>query len=56
MTAIIDGTGSLGAALGPLLIGWLTDAYVRSLSNYMYTESNTRKMVGKYPAIKLDGN
>ena len=24
VTAIIDGTGSIGAALGPLLIGWLT--------------------------------
>ena len=30
VTAIIDGTGSLGAALGPLLIGWLTDTLVRS--------------------------
>ncbi len=29
VTAIIDGTGSLGAAFGPLLVGWITSDYVR---------------------------
>ncbi|XP_064394360.1 glucose-6-phosphate exchanger SLC37A2-like isoform X2 [Halichondria panicea] len=27
VTAIIDGTGSLGAAVGPLIVGWLTSEY-----------------------------
>ena len=27
MAAIINGTGSLGAAFGPLIFGWLTDQY-----------------------------
>ena len=35
VTAIIDGTGSIGAAVGPLLIGWLTDSYVRLLRLYV---------------------
>lgn len=31
VTAIIDGTGSLGAAVGPLIVGWLTSEYVSVL-------------------------
>ncbi|CAI8027707.1 Putative glycerol-3-phosphate transporter 3 [Geodia barretti] len=32
VTAIIDGTGSIGAALGPLLVGWLSGTRLVSLS------------------------
>ncbi len=28
VTAIIDGTGSLGAAVGPLLVGFITNSKV----------------------------
>jgi sugar phosphate permease len=39
VTAIIDGTGSLGAALGPLLIGWLTDASSWNAAFYLLMAS-----------------
>ena len=32
VTAIIDGTGSIGAALGPLLVGWLSGTRLVSVS------------------------
>ena len=31
VTAIIDGTGSMGAAIGPLVIGWVTNEWVGCL-------------------------
>ncbi len=31
VTAIIDGTGSLGAAVGPLIVGWITNDWVRNI-------------------------
>ena len=39
VSAIIDGTGSLGAALGPLLIGWLTDDWGWNAAFYLLMTS-----------------
>ena len=39
VAAIIDGTGSLGAALGPLLIGWITDDWGWNAAFYLLMSS-----------------
>ena len=36
VTAIIDGTGSLGAAFGPLIVGLVTTRWVSALSVSSY--------------------
>ena len=46
VTAIIDGTGSLGAAVGPLLIGVIT----RNNQVYIYTVWYWTSSIRNYPS------
>lgn len=50
VTAIIDGTGSLGAAFGPLIIGWFTSEFVSSqtgrISEYLAVATECFMIVG----------